>query len=199
VVDSVLLYLNQTAAESPTAQPDLFIDDLVVTVTDGHNLVGNPNFESGTTAGWANTGGTLAISGTQAHSGTNSLFDTGRTQTFQGPRWNLPIGAAKYNVVFNAMHTGSLPRDLILQPTYTCQGGSAQFPASIAMASQVAGGTWNQLSASVTFPPANAPAGCKLASAGLYVQQDGSTCGTGTGQVECPDIYVDDVSITLAP
>src|SRR5581483_6393259 len=38
VVDSAITYLNQTAAETPTANPDLFIDDLVVTVTDGHNL-----------------------------------------------------------------------------------------------------------------------------------------------------------------
>jgi hypothetical protein len=199
VVDSALAYLNQTGTEAPTAQPPLFIDDLVVTVTDGHNLVGNPNFEAGTTAGWANTGGTLAVSGTKSHGGTNSLFDTGRTSTFNGPRWGLPIGTAKYNVVFWVMHTGSLPHDLTLQPTYTCQGGSAQFPAGGAPAAQATNGTWSQLSASVTFPPANAPAGCKLASAGLYVQQEGGTCGTGTGQIECPDIYVDDVSITLAP
>ena len=111
-MDSVALYLNQTADESPTVRPDLFIDDLVVTVTDGHNLVGNPNLEAGTTAGWASTGGTLAVTAAQAHGGTNSLVDTARTATFQGPRWNLPIGAAKYNVVFYALHTGSVPRDL---------------------------------------------------------------------------------------
>jgi len=199
VVDSAMLYLNQTGTETPTAMPDMFIDDLVVTVTDGHNLIGNPNLEAGTSAGWASTGGTLTVSAAQAHGGTNSLVDSGRTQTFQGPKWNLPIGAAKYNVVFYALHTGSVPRDLILQPVYTCQGGSQQFPASVAIAPQVAGGTWNQLSGTVTFPPANAPAGCQLAAAGLYVQQDGATCGTGPGQVECPNIFVDDASITLAP
>jgi len=199
VVDSVMAYLNQTGTESPTNTPDLFIDDFVLTVTDGHNLIGNPNFEAGTTAGWAQTGGSLAISTAQAHGGTNSIVDITRTQTYQGPKWNLPIGAAKYNVVFYALHTGSVPRDLILQPVYTCQGGSQQFPGAIAIASQVSGGIWNQLSGSVTFPPANAPAGCKLISAGVYVQQDGSTCGNGPGQVECPDIYVDDASITLAP
>jgi hypothetical protein len=201
VVDSVLAYLNQTNTESPTDTPPLFMDDLVVTVTDGHNLVGNPNFEAGTTAGWTNTGGTLVVSGTKSHGGTNSLFDTGRNATYAGPRWGLPIGTAKYNVVFWAMHAGSSPHDLTLQPTYTCQGGGQQFPAAVAIASQVTGGTWNQLSGSVTFPPANAPAGCKLVTAALYVQQEGgnATCGTGVGQVECPDIYVDDVSITLAP
>jgi hypothetical protein len=199
VVDSVSAYLNQTGTEGPTLNPDLFIDDLVVTVTDGHNLVGNPNFEAGTTAGWSQTGGTMAISTAQAHGGTNSLVDAGRTQNYQGQKWNLPIGTAQYKAVFYALHTGSLPHTLMLQPVYTCGTGGQQFPSSVGVASNVAGGTWNQLSATVTFPPADAPAGCQLTSAGLYVQQEGGTCGTGAGQIECPDIYVDDVSITLAP
>jgi len=199
VVDSVIAYLNQTGAESPTATPDLFIDDLVVNVTDGHNLVGNPNFEAGTTAGWSQTGGTLAVSTAHAHGGTNSLVDAARTQPYQGQQWNLPIGTAKYNVSFYALHTGSLPHSLMLQPVYTCGTGGQQFPAPVATASNVAGGTWNQLSGTITFPPPEAPAGCQLSSAGLYIQQEGGTCGSGPGQVECPDIYVDDVSITLAP
>jgi len=73
------------------------------------------------------------------------------------------------------------------------------YPSSVGAASNVAGGAWNQLSATVTFPPADAPAGCQLTSASLYLQQESGTCGIATGQVECPDIYVDDVSITLAP
>ena len=47
VVRSAMLYLNQTAAGSPVVFPNLFLDDVVVTVPDGHNLVGNPNFEAG--------------------------------------------------------------------------------------------------------------------------------------------------------
>ena len=200
VENSAFLYINQTATGTPTALPNLFLDDLVVTVADGHNLVGNPTFEAGTTIGWQNNGGgALAASAAQAHGGTKSLALTGRTATYNGPSWTLPIGAAKYNVVFNALHTGSLPHDLLLTPTYTCLGGSAQFPGAAVTASQVAGSTWNQLSATITYPPANAPAGCKLKAAGVYVQQEGGNCGTGAGQIECPDIYVDDVSITLAP
>jgi hypothetical protein len=200
VENSAFLYLNETATGTPTALPGLFLDDLVITATDGHNLVGNPNLEAGTTKGWLNNGGgTLAASTAQFHGGTKSLALTGRTATYNGPSWSLPIGAAKYNVVFNALHTGSLPHDLMLTPTYTCLGGSAQFPGAAVTASQVAGGTWNQLSATITYPPANAPAGCKLTSAAVYVQQESGTCGGGAGQIECPDIYVDDVSITLAP
>src|SRR5207245_2098417 len=141
------------------------------TVTDGHNLVGNPNFEAGTTAGWSQTGGTLAVSTAWAHSGTNSLVDAARTQIYQGQSWNLPIGTAKYNVVFYVLHSGSLPHSLILQPTYTCGTGAPQYPAPAGTLSNVAGGNWNQLSGTVTFPPADAPAGCQLTSASLYLQQ----------------------------
>ena len=82
---------------------------------------------------------------------------------------------------------------------YTCLGGTQQFPAAIATATSVGGNGWNTLTGNVTFPPANAPSTCKLISAGVYMQQEGGTCGTGTGQIECPDLSVDDVSITLAP
>ena len=127
--NSAFLYINQTVTGTPTALPNLFLDDLVVTVTDGHNLVGNPNFEAGATTGWQSNGGPApAVSTAQAHGGTKSLAIAGRTATYNGPSWTLPIGPAKYNVVFNALHTGSLPHDLLLTPTYTCLGGSAQFP-----------------------------------------------------------------------
>jgi hypothetical protein len=198
VVTSATLYLNQTAAGSTVVFPNLFLDDVVVRPTAaGLNLVGNPNLEAGTTAGWSSTGGTLSISTTVFKpGGLRSLQSSGRTQTFQGPRWPMPLGAAKYNVTFSGLHSGSFPHDLILQPTYTCAGGSGQFPAPIATASQVGGNGWNTLTGTVTFPPANAVAGCRLVSAGIYMQQEGSTvCATG----ECPDLFVDDVSITLAP
>ena len=101
-------------------------------------------------------------------------------------------------MTFYALHTGTRPHNLVLQPTYNC-GAGQQFPAPIATATGVSGNGWNQLSATVTFPPAGATAGCKLTSAAVYMQQEAGTCGTGAGQIECPDIYVDDVSITLAP
>ena len=199
VVRAAQLYLNQNGAGSPTALPDMYLDDVVITVTDGHNLVGNPNFEANTAAGWqTNGGGALSVTTAIYLGGTHSLVHNGRTGTSQGPRWNLPLGAAKYNFTFNALHDGTMAsHDLILQPTYTCQGGSANFPASIAVASQVGANGWNTLSGTATFPPANAPAGCKLTSAAVYLQQEYGN-GSCTG-VECPNLYVDDVSITLVP
>jgi hypothetical protein len=199
VVNSALLYLNRAGPGTPVAEPNLYMDDVVITATDGHNLVGNPGLEANVTSGWSQTGGTLAVSTTVFNSGTHSLQVTGRTQTFQGPRWNLPLGAAKYTVTFNGLHNGLQPHNLVLQPVYTCLGGTQQFPAPITTATNVGGNGWNVLSGTVTFPPANAPSGCKLTAAGVYMQQEGGTCGTGTGQIECPDLFVDDVSITLAP
>jgi hypothetical protein len=199
VVRSALLYLNQAGATQTVAFPNLFIDDVVVTATDGHNLVGNPNFEAGVTNGWQNNGGgTLGTSTTIFLGGSHSLALTGRTGTFNGPRWNMPLGPAKYNVTFNVLHNGTMNHDISLEGSYTCAGGTAQFPAPFAIASQVGGNSWNALTGPVTFPPANAAAGCKLTSAAIYVQQEFANGGSCTG-IECPDLFVDDVSITLAP
>jgi hypothetical protein len=200
VVRSALLYLNQASAGTPTAQPNLFLDDVVVTVTDGHNLVGNPNFEAGVTAGWQNNGGgTLGVSSTIALGGTHSLALTGRTGTFNGPRWGMPIGPAKYNVTFNVLHNGTMNHDISLEGTYTCNDGmGARFPAPFAAANQAGANSWNTLTGTVSFPPANAPAGCKVISAGIYVQQEFVNGGSCSG-AECPDLFVDDVQITVAP
>jgi hypothetical protein len=199
MVSSATIYLNQntSTAQTPVAFPNLFLDDLVIQATDGHNLVGNPNFEAGGTDGWQNNGGgTLSVSSTVYNNGTHSLALTNRTQNYNGQRWNLPIGAAKYNISITAQHNGSLPHPLMIQPTYTCKGGSGNYPPAIGYTSSTTGNTWYTLSGTVSFPPANAPAGCKLASAAVYLQQgDNGNCGS---DIECPDLFIDDVSITLA-
>ena len=69
-------------------------------------------------------GAIVTISSTIAKTGTHSLAVTGRTTTTVGPTYAMPLGAAEYNVVFNALHTGANPHDLVLQATYTCLGGS---------------------------------------------------------------------------
>ena len=158
MVSSATLYLNQNTSTAPTpvAFPNLFLDDVVIQVTDGHNLVGNPNFEAGGTDGWQNNGGgTLSVSTSVHNTGTSSLALTGRTQNYNGPRWNLPIGAAKYNVSITAQHNGALPHPLMIQPTYTCKGSaSGNYPPAIGYTSTTVGGTWYTLSGTVTFPPA---------------------------------------------
>jgi hypothetical protein len=201
VVKSSLLYLNHVMGPTPVALPDLYMDDVVVEVPDGHNLVGNPNFEAGVTDGWSQNGAasTLAISATVAHGGTQSLWQSGRTTTSSGPRYTLPIGAAAYKFSFWVQHNGAATHDLTLQAAYTCLGSAQVQPPPIAKASAVAGGTWTQLTGTLTLPPANATPGCNLSQATVFVTQEAGTCGTGSGQIECPDLFVDDVSISLAP
>ena len=195
------LYLNHdTATIAP--YPDLYLDDVVVSVPDGHNLVGNPNFEAGLTDGWSLSTGssTLSISDTVAHTGTRSLKQSGRSVPAAGPRYALTAGTARYAFSFWVKHGGTATRDLILQPSYNCINPSTQvLPPPIKVAAGVAGDTWTELTGTFTFPPADATAGCKLQSAAIYVRTDGNACGTGAGQVECPDLYLDDVSIKLAP
>jgi len=190
------LYLNQYDDMS-SAKPTLYLDDVVVTVTDGHNLVGNPNFEAGLTDGWSLSAGssTLAITTTVVHGGTKSLRQSSRSIPSAGPRYALPTGTARYNISFWVQHAGTVPRTLMLQPTYTCVGGSAVVPPAIATVPDVAPNTWTELKGMAVFPPANATAGCRLLLAGVYVQHDGTACGAGG--VECPDLLVDDVSVTM--
>lgn len=198
VLKRAILYLNQSSTGSPEATPDLFADDVVVQVTDGHNLIGNPNFEAGVTDGWAVAGmGTMAISSTIFNAGgTMSLGVTGRTTTASGPSYPLPIGGARYNVTFHALHTdATTAHDLILQPSYTCLGGTPTTTPPIDMEAAVAGNTWTTLSGTVTLPPLDAAPGCKLIAAEVHVEQEAGDCTA----ITCPDVYVDDASITIAP
>jgi hypothetical protein len=196
VTRAAALFVGQATPGTPVAFPDLYVDDLVVSVPDGHNLVGNASFEAGVTDGWSiNGAGSLTVSMAAAHSGTQSLAVVGRTTSSAGPRYALPIAPAKYNVVLQARHAGATPHDLVLQPTYTCLGAAQVRPAPVVTAAAVAGNTWTSLAGTVTLPPVDAPAGCRLTQAAVFVQQEAGVCGT----VECPDLYVDDVSITLAP
>ncbi len=59
VVRSAVVFLNEDwvtlSCPAPPRSPNFYVDDLVVTVTDGHNLVGNPNFEAGLVDGWNTT------------------------------------------------------------------------------------------------------------------------------------------------
>jgi hypothetical protein len=194
-VRSALLYLNQnTNPATPAPYPNLYLDD----VTDGHNLIGVPTFEvAGVTSGWGNNGGgTLATNTTNYHSGNSSLGLTTRAATSNGPAYSLPLGKAAYNLSVWAMHTGTSTHNLSLSLAYRCLGETSSHYPTLATVNAVAGNTWTQLSVSnLAMPPTGAPAGCKLIQANFYVQQEGGTCGT----IECPDLFIDDASLTVAP
>jgi hypothetical protein len=185
--------------------PNLYIDDLVVTVTDGHNLVGNPTFEAGYVDGWSPNGmggGSLAVSSTYANTGTHSLQETARTASSTGIRYALPIGAANYAISVWAMQQGTTQHPLQLQAAYTCLNHSSTYTATIYQTPSPgpAKNTWVQLQGTYAFPPPSSPISkCQLTSAAFWVTQvESGTCGSGTGQVECPDLFVDDASVTLS-
>ena len=171
----------------PTPYPNLYLDDLVVQVTDGHNLVGNPNFEAGLADGWSLSAGssTVTIDSTAAHGGTKSMHQSGRSIPAAGPRWLLPTGAARYaHFVLGAAHAcpqggdTQATYDLMLQPTYNCINMPAPttLPPPIGTVTAVPKDTWVELKGTATFPPADAPAGCKLSLAAVYVRHEGTAC-----------------------
>src|SRR6185312_10785489 len=204
LVRSAMVFLQ--SGPTDMVFPNLYIDDLVVTVPDAatHNLDGNAGFESGAVGGWqpngVGSGSSLVVSGTTAHSGTKSLQQTGRTNVGTGLKYPMMIGAADYSISLWATQSGTAPggHNLLLQAVYTCLGDSAVYQDTIDLYYGVT--TWTKLFGVYAFPPHHAPPGCKLTSASLWVTQAdgaGETCGTGTGQVECPDLFIDDLSILL--
>jgi len=200
VIRRAQIYLNQTGSGVPIAQPDLFLDDVVIQSFDGHNLVGNPNFDAGLTDGWTSSTGTVRIASPSTTGSGHSLSVTGRTTSDSGPTYALPTGTARYQITLYAMHTGTSNRALALQAAYTCAGGSQTLTPAIAVSLANAANVWTRLAGTVTLPPPDAPAGCRMTLATVSVtQQETGTCTAAGGTVDCPDLYIDDVSITLAP
>ena len=197
LVRSATLFVNQADSSGVTALPDLYADDLVVESGDGHNLIGNPNFETGMADGWSTTGGasSLGVSNSFAHGGQRSLSQSGRTLPSSAVTYALPLGAARYAVSLWALQGGTTDHQLALLPLYSCVGSTVVHFAAPSAAVTAAAGAWTQLSGSFVFPPADAPAGCVLSQASVAVgQAETGDCGS---TVECPDLFVDDASITL--
>jgi hypothetical protein len=209
LVRSAVLYLNQPTTDpsqngyfipTPNEYPNLYMDDVVVTVTDGHNLIGNPNFEAGYPDGWTGTAGSPApaVTTTFAHGGTSSLLQTGRTSPTGGIQYMLPTGAARYTVSAWVMQTGTKPHPLVLQPSYSCTGPTmtpmVAPPIVLSGDGNAVANNWVQLTGTVVMPPASAPAGCVLNQPMVTLQQaETGACST----VECPDLYIDDASLTV--
>jgi hypothetical protein len=194
-VKSALVWVNSPPALNNNA--NIYVDDLVIQSSDGHNLIGNPNFEAGTTAGWSIAGGTstLGVSGMFAHGGQNSLWQTDRTLTTSAITYALPLGAARYAVSLWVLQNGTTGHQLALLPLYSCIGSSAGYYGTPSTPVVAAAGRWTQVTGTFVLPPPDAPAGCALSQASIALgQAETGTCGS---TAECPDLFVDDASITL--
>ncbi|HXU64768.1 MAG TPA: carbohydrate binding domain-containing protein [Polyangia bacterium] len=202
---TAVLYLNQINMDTPVGDsmfPDLYLDDVVVTVPDGHNLIGNPNFEAGVTVGWTPTAGTFKLSSTAssgfAHTGVRSLSLPGRATSTAGIKYALPTGTARYDISFWAMQNGTQTHQLQLQPSYTCIPPTNQPAVTVtpppSTAVTAAPGVWVQVGGRFVFPPIDAAPGCVLQQASVTLQQvEQGACST----VECPDLFLDDAAVII--
>jgi hypothetical protein len=168
-------------AEGPAAEVELLLDDVALRPLSeplGPNAVANGDFESGV-AGWVAWAGTLAPS-TVAHGGTGSAVITDRTDTWQGPVYDLLPAVergATYRFDAFARIAGAASAPVSMVVASTCDGS----PTSYAEvdAATATDQDFVALSGSYQIPT------CELESLFFYVQ--GPPAGV--------DLIVDDVSV----
>jgi hypothetical protein len=158
----------------------------------GVNLISNSGFETNTT-GWSVFGGgsaTIASTTAQAHSGTQSLVISGRTQPYQGPQYSV-LSLVTPGTSYSLSLWGRLPSSnstgsLTVTLHYTCSGGSSAgenyFPWVATLAASAS--SWTQFSGVQTFP--TCAGGGSMSAASFYVESPTATLS----------YYVDDVVFT---
>ena len=184
----LLLYV-----ESASATASYYIDTFSVTLLapppgpPGNTAGAASTFESQTTEGWkSRTGGeTVAVTNADAHGGSFSLLTSNRTQTFQGPAFDVSsvmFNGSTYHVeLWAKLAPGSADTQLRVSLDRKL-GSSIETFATVVGNTTVTAGAWVELSANFT----DALAATQLT---LYVE---SASGT-------PSFYIDDFSITFVP
>jgi endo-1,4-beta-xylanase len=186
--NSGLIFYVQTSG-STTAMASYYIDTVSFTLVapppgpPGNTTGASAGFESGTLEGWSSrTGGEMVANSTaDAHGGTHSLLTTNRTQTFQGPAFNVT------NVMFNgSRYVVSLwaklapgQADSQLRVSLQRNAGTITTFHTVVGNTTVTAGAWVRLQATYDMALANS-------SVTLYVESN-----TGTAS-----FYIDDFSIT---
>ena len=156
------------------------------------NLITNSGFETNTT-GWSVFGGsgTIATTTAQAHSGTRSLVITGRTQTYQGPQYNvlsIVTPGTSYSLsLWGRLAASSPTGSLIVTLHYTCSGGSS--PADNYFrwveATAASSSSWTHFAGVQTFPTCEG--GGTVGAASLYIESPTATLS----------YYIDDVVLSV--
>ena len=188
--DSVLtLYL-----ESNTVGTEYYLDDVTITeVSPPPTPVLTDDFEDGTTQGWRARFGSPIVTNTTeiAHTGTNSLKTTNRTQAFNGPALDVGSVVAADNIYQISGWVRLVPGQTLPGPAqlkFSMQedfsdGTPSQF-IQVAALQTVTDTAWVQLQGSFTFT------GTNVSALTLYVESDSN--GTTA------EFYLDDVVIALA-
>ena len=183
--------LSQLAlyVEGPPAGVTLLVDDVTVQQrlsipvvpipppAAARNILANGGFELGAN-GWFGFGASVAQTTSSVHSGSSAGVASGRTDTWQGPAYNLPSGPGSYQVSAYAQQSSGGALTLALSAKLTC-GGADSF-ATIGSANADSG-VWTKLEGTLSVPT-----GCSATV--VYVQQFGGTV--------FPDLYVDDLVAT---
>lgn len=145
------------------------------------NLVTNYDFEQNST-GWESWIGTVSVSTARAYTGTRSLLVTGSST---GPAATVLDGAqagATYNVSFWVDVGKVSTAQVNLTKEVTCNGATTY--EWLVDSPEVTAGVWTQLAGAFTIA-----SNCSSPKVKVYAE------GSGTNV----DLYVDNVSITLAP
>jgi endo-1,4-beta-xylanase len=174
--------------ESTDTSFDFYVDDIVIAGKGSDidsSVICDADFE-GSFDGWTANGtgsdATLSINGSTAHDGVNSLLVTGRTDTWQGAKFDLTNKVKKGQVIDVSLWvyqaTGkeqkiilSLCTDADGEPTYTTIASDAAVPSRF----------WVELKGSFTVNYTG-----ELENMFIYVESDNKTM----------DIGIDDVLIT---
>jgi len=185
--NSALIFYVQTQSGNASYYIDTVSIALVApppTIPPPNTTGASAGFESGTLEGWASrTGGeSVANSTADAHSGTHSLLTTNRTQTFQGPAFNVT------NVMFNgSRYVVSLwaklapgQADSQLRVSLQRNAGTVTTFHTVVGNTNVTANAWVRLQATYDVALANS-------SLTMYVE---SNAGTSS-------FYIDDFSITF--
>ncbi len=171
--------------DGPEAGVDVYLDDVVVTgatVSTNPNLVSNPDFENGVN-GWVAWGGTLTATTDEVYSGAQSALLSGRTGNWQGPVYDLrPVVEPGATYDFSAWgRIGGASADIMNITVKTvCSDGTENY--NQAASTGVNNFEWTELAGSLTLPD------CNLTEVSLYFD----------GPAPTADIYLDDVSVTVA-
>lgn len=171
--------------EGPAGGVNFYIDDVYVRQLPppdpSSNLIANPGFETGLT-GWSSWGGALQLS-SDAHTGTQSARLTSRTGTWQGPVYNL-LSAVQPGATYNFSAWGKIgglsSANMNITVKTTCADGTSAYNQAASVG--VNDSTWTELAGSLAMPA------CTLTEVALYFD----------GPAVEADVYLDDVSVTLA-
>ncbi len=176
--------------ESPELGFDFYVDNVVIagkTVVEDNGIINDAEFE-GSFDGWAAQGtgkdATLSINDTTAHDGFNSLLVTGRTDTWQGARFDLKGKVTKGQVLDISMwvyqSTGK-PQEIRVSVCSDSDGDPVY--TTVAVDSAVPSRTWVELTGKYTVSYTG-----EVEQLFLYVESSNPTM----------DIGIDDVLI-VAP